>query len=189
MSTSVELVLLKCPQCSTPVPAEEDEVAWVCQTCGLGLQLAPDGLAPLAVHWSARRVGTPQWLPFWVLTGKANFSIRESYGGKAKQNPLWAEPRRFYVPAFTANLQEIETLGSELTRNQLPLEPGPPAGLVQHCTLLPEDARRAAEFIVATIEADRSDKVRNMSFTLKLGAAELWMLAFDGGRAVRNLIS
>ena len=61
--------------------------------------------------------------------------------------------------------------------------------MVQHCTLLPEDARRAAEFIVATIEADRSDKVRNMSFTLKLGAPELWMLAFEGGREVRNLIS
>lgn len=189
MSTSVELVLLKCPQCSTPIPAEEDEVAWVCAICGLGLQLTDDGLRPLAVNWSARRAGRPEWLPFWILTGTAAFGIRESYGGQAKQNPLWTGPRRFYVPAYTADLTEIETLGSELTRNQLPLEPGPPAGLLQHCTLLPEDARRAAEFIVATIEADRKDKVRNMSFTLNVGGAELWMLPFEGGREVRHLVS
>ncbi len=189
MTTSVELVLLKCPQCSTPVPAAEDEVAWVCATCGLGLRLTDEGLAPLTVHWSARRAGKPTWLPFWILSGSVNFAVRESYGGQAKANPLWAGPCRFYVPAFLANLHEIETLGSELTRAQLPLEPGPPAGLLQHCTLLPEDAHRAAEFIVMTIEADRGDKVRNMSFTLKVGEPELWMLPFEGGRELRHLIS
>ena len=186
MSTSVELVLLKCPQCSTPVPAEEDEVAWVCQTCGLGLQLTAGGLAPLSVRWSARRVPKAQWLPFWVLTGTARFTVRESYGGQAKQNPLWEAPRRFYVPAYPAGLHEIEVLGSELTRAQVPLEPGPPAGPLQHCTLLPEDARGAAEFIVMTIEADRKDTVRNMSFTLDVGGAELWLLAFEGGREFRE---
>ena len=189
MSTSVELVLLKCPQCSTPVPAAEDEVAWVCATCGLGLQLTADGLAPLGVHWQARRAGKPEWLPFWVLSGTADFSIRESYSGREKQNPLWAAPRRFYVPAFSTDLRTIETLGSELTRTQLPLEPGPPAGLLQHCTLLPEDARRAAEFIVMTIEADRGDKVRSMSFKLNLGGAELWLLPFSGGRELRHMVS
>lgn len=189
MTTSVELILLKCPQCSTPVPAEDEEVAWVCATCGLGLQLTAQGLAPLTVQWSARRVAGAVWLPFWVLTGSANFHIRESYDGRAKQNPLWATPRRFYVPAYTASLHEIEVMGSELTRAQLPLEPGPPAGLLQHCTLLPEDAHRAAEFIVITIEADRNDKVRNLSFTLNLGAAELWLLAFEGGREFRHLVS
>lgn len=189
MSTSVELVLLKCPQCSTPVPAGEEEVAWVCRTCGQGLQLTPDGLAPLAVHWQARRAGQPEWLPFWVLSGTANFAVRESYGGQAKQNPHWAAPRRFYVPAFPANLRDIETLGSQLTRAQVALEPGAAAGVLQNCTLLLEDARRAAEFIVLTIEADREDQVRNMTFTLNLGEAELWLLPFEGGRELRHLVS
>ena len=189
MSASVELVLLKCPQCSTPVPAGEDEVAWVCQTCGKGLQLTADGLAPLAVHWQARRAGKPEWLPFWVLSGAANFAIRESYGGQAKQNPLWAAPRRFYVPAYPANLRDIEALGSELTRAQVALEPGPAEGVLQNCTLLLEDAQRAAEFIVLTIEADRSDKVRNMTFKLDLSGAELWLLPFEGGRDFRHMVS
>ena len=61
--------------------------------------------------------------------------------------------------------------------------------MLEHCTLLPEDAQSAAEFIVMTIEADRGDKVRNMSFTLTVGEAELWMLAFEGGQEFRNFVS
>ena len=189
MSTSVELVLLKCPQCSTPVPAEEDEVAWVCQTCGLGLRLTDTGLAPLKVQWSARRVPRAEWLPFWVFSGAAEFSVRESFGGKARADKFWEEPRRFYVPAFPASLSEIEALGGELTRTQLPLEPGAPAGALARCILLPEEAKRAAEFIVMTLEADRKDTVRNMIFTLYVGEPELWLLAFEGGRTFRNLMS
>ncbi len=189
MSSSVELVLLKCPQCSTPVPAEEDEVAWVCATCGLGLQLTEAGLAPLTVHWSAGRTPQAAWLPFWVFTGTVRFSARESYSGRADADSLWAQPRSFYVPAFVVTLPQLEALGGELTRRQLPLHEGPAAGLVKQCTLLPEDARRAAEFIVTTLEADRKDILRNLSFTLDLGQPELWMLPFEGGSDVRNLIS
>jgi hypothetical protein len=188
MSTSVELVLLKCPQCSTPVPAEDDEVAWVCATCGKGLLLTDDGVAPLAVQWSARREAGANWLPFWVLTGSVAMHVRESQGGRAKPNALWTAPRRFYVPAYPASVPELEALGSELTKAQVPLEAGPAAGAVQRCTLLPEDAVKAAEFIVTTIEADQHDKVRNLSFALKLEPPALWMLAFSGGREFRNLV-
>jgi hypothetical protein len=54
--------------------------------------------------------------------------------------------------------------------------------------LLPEDAVKAAEFIVTTIEADQQDKVRNLSFSLNVAAPELWMLAFEGGREFRHLV-
>ncbi len=77
----------------------------------------------------------------------------------------------------------------ELTRRQLPLQPGPAAGAVKQCTLLPDDARRAADFIVPTVEAERKDIIRNLSFALDLGQPELWMLPFEGGSEVRRLVS
>lgn len=189
MSGGVELILLKCPQCSTPVPAEEDEVAWVCATCGQGLQLGEASLLPLRVHWSAPRKPQAAWLPFWVFTGTVRFGARESYGGRGEASTFWAQPRSLYVPAFVVPLPQLEALGGELTRRQVPLQDGPAAGPVKQCTLLPEDARRAAEFIVATLEAERKDVLRNLSFTLDLGQPELWMLPFEGDPDVRNLIS
>jgi hypothetical protein len=176
MSASVELVLLKCPQCGTPVPAEEDEVAWTCATCGAGLLLTDDGLKPLKVQWAERRHGTAAWRPFWVIPGSVQFTDRQSFGRAAKPDEVWSGPVRFFVPAFPASLQEIEELGARMTRGQPTLTPGPPQGPIRQCVLLPEDARQAAEFIVLTIEAERKDKLRSLRFSLSLGEPELWML-------------
>ena len=181
MNTSVTLNLLKCPQCSTPVPAEEDEVAWVCATCGAGLQLADAGLAPLAVHWAAPRAGarTDSWRPFWVFTGTAHFSTRLSFAGQTGPEALWNQAVHFFVPAYACPLAQLQTLGADLTSRQPALQAAP-AGTLKGCTFLPEDAQRAAEFVVLTIEAARPDKLRLVQFTLQLGAPELWVLPFAG---------
>jgi hypothetical protein len=178
MTTSVELVLLKCIKCEMAVEAAEDEVAWACANCGQGLLLEDGGLGPLAVHWAAAAPGSRdfQWHPFWILSGTVAFAKRQTYGRSGQADPLWREPRRFYVPAFPAPLAELERIGGHLTRQQPALPPGPAMGQVQRCTLLPYDARRVAEFIVLTIEAARKDKLRAIGFELLLGAPELWML-------------
>jgi hypothetical protein len=182
MNTSVELKLLKCPQCSTPVPAEEGEVAWVCATCGQGLQLTDDGLAPLLVHWAAAPTGAhvQSWRPFWAFDGSVHFSQRLSYSGHTEPEALWNSPRRFYLPAYACPLAQLQALGADLTRRQPDLQTGPAAGALQGCTFLPDDARRAAEFVVLTIEAARPDKLRSIQFDLQLAPAELWLLPFAG---------
>ena len=189
MTTSIELVLLKCLRCGTHVPAGEDEVAWVCAQCGQGLQLTPAGLAPLAVNWAAARPGASgvRWLPFWVFAGAVSFRSREVYGvfGSGSQpDKLWSSPRRFYIPAFPAPLQQMQTLGADLTRKQVELKPGPPGGALANCTLFPDDARHAIEFVVLTIEAGRSDKLKTVEFTLDLNEPELWVLPFVGEKLI-----
>jgi hypothetical protein len=181
MNTSVTLLLLKCPQCSTPVLAEEDEVAWVCATCGAGLQLADAGLSPLVVRWAAPRPGqrADSGRPFWVFPGSAHFSSRLSFSGHTEPEALWNNPVRFFVAAFACPLAQLQNLGADLTRRQ-PAITAAPAGALKGCTFLPEDARRAAEFVVLTIEAARPDKLRLVQFTLQLGAPELWVLPFAG---------
>jgi len=189
MTTSVELVLLKCLRCTASVPAQEEEVAWVCVQCGQGMQLTSTGLAPLTVNWAAARRKTSEirWLPFWVFSGTIKFIRRESYSGRSESDKLWKAPRRFYVPAFPAPLEHIETLGADLTRKQVALKAGPAIGALTSCTLFPGDARQAVEFVVLTIEADRKDKLRAVEFTLDLGESELWVLPFAGKDEVGEL--
>ena len=54
MSRRPGLVALQCTRCSTPVPAEPDEVAWICLNCGQGLLLdeVEGGLRAIAVRAS-----------------------------------------------------------------------------------------------------------------------------------------
>ena len=182
MNTSVALALLKCPQCSTPVPAEENEVAWVCATCGLGLQLTEQGLAVVAIHWAVARPGAHPdgWRPFWAFNGSVHFSQRLSYSGHTEPEALWNNPLRFYLPAYVCPLAQLQALGADLTRRQPALQAGPPAGPLQGCTFLPDDARRAAEFVLLTIEAARPDKLKSIQYDLQLAPPELWVLPFAG---------
>ena len=179
---SIELVLLKCLHCGTHVPAGEEEVAWVCAQCGQGMQLSSDSLASLTVNWAAARLGSAQirWLPFWIFTGTVRFLRRENYGGRSDPDPLWSAPRRFYIPAFPTTLDQLETLGADLTRKQIALKAGPAIGALKDCTLFPDDARHAVEFVVLTIEAERKDKLKTVEFSLNLSEPELWMLPFAG---------
>src|SRR5512135_1929135 len=131
-TASIELGLLKCSRCGALVPAQEDEMAWVCAQCGQGLQLALDGLAPLTVQWAAGRAGVTslRWAPFWVFVGTVTFSSRESYSGSRPPEKLWGPPVRFFVPAFAATLRQMQELGADLTRRQIKLAAGPAQGAV-----------------------------------------------------------
>ncbi|MEK7323719.1 MAG: hypothetical protein AAB217_00515 [Chloroflexota bacterium] len=187
---TVELAPLKCVKCETMIQANEEEVAWTCPQCGQGNLLAPTGLAPLPVHWCVSRPGQTQlkWLPFWVFTAVVNVSSRQTYGGNDQPDKLWREPRRFYIPAFTASLEQMEKLGADLTKAQPALTTGLVAGSLADCTLPPEDAISAAEFVVITIEADRRDKLREIHFAINTqNDPELWLLPFNGEPSLQTL--
>ena len=200
MTTAIELVPLKCVRCETLIQADEEEVAWICPQCGQGLQLTPAGLSALPVFvagaWGATdsKNKPARWLPFWVFTAAVNITRRDSYGGIDPRPGLnWKEPRRFYIPAFTASLEQLQTLGAELTKEQPPLTPGQygrgdRAPTLADCTLPPDEALHVAEFVVLTIEAQRLDKLRQVQFTIENPTPpELWLLPFTGDPAPKTL--
>ncbi len=187
---TVELVALKCVKCETMIQANEEEVAWTCPQCGQGNLLAPAGLLPLPVHWCVSRPGQTQlkWLPFWVFTADVNVTGRQTYGGNQQPDKLWNQQCRFYIPAFTASLEQMEKLGADLTKAQPKLTAGLAAGSLADCTLPPDDAISAAEFVVITIEADRRDKLRELHFAINTqGDPELWLLPFNGEPSLQTL--
>lgn len=179
MDKPVELIPLLCVQCSTPVPAGVDEVAWVCQQCGTGLSLDEDnGLSRLEVNYSHRILPGGRGKPFWVAEGTVSMQ-REAYGTFGKQTgkarAFWSQPRRFFVPAFACPLETKIATGKNLVLNPPDLKPGPPADF-EPVTLLPEDVKATAEFIIVGIEAGRRDKVKRVDFSLELSEPGLWIL-------------
>lgn len=181
MQAPVELVPLRCLRCDTPVPAEPDEVAWVCGQCGQGLLLdETHGLAPLEIQASAEISPGALGRPFWVANGQVRLQrqargggILSSPGGQAER--FWSESRRFFVPAFTCPLDELLDLGAFLVQQQPTLQLGSPARF-QPVTLSPDDVTALAEFIVLAIEAGRRDSLRQVEILLNLDKPALWIL-------------
>jgi hypothetical protein len=178
MSPIIELVPLVCCRCQTPVPAQADEAAWVCANCGQGLLLSDSaGTAPLAIHYAAGIPAGKPGRPFWVVDGQVALQ-RLIYGG-GDQSPnaqaFWQTPRRFYVPAYLLELQTMVDVGTNLLLQAPVLNAGTPAPFLP-VTLAPADIQPMAEFIVMGIEAARKDNLKEVQFSLKLSAPELWIV-------------
>jgi hypothetical protein len=167
----IELIPLVCLQCSTPVPAEIEEVAWVCGQCGQGMYLHKgEELVPMQVNFSKGK-------PFWVAEGQVSLR-RETYGSSrnGEAEAFWSQPRRFFVPAYSGTLEELLSKGLSLLMQPPELHPGPTVRF-EPVTLSQEDVLPAAEFVVVAAEAGRKDRLKKLDFELKFQAAPvLWIL-------------
>jgi hypothetical protein len=179
MTAPITLVSLKCVRCETPVPAQPDQVAWVCAQCGQGLLLDEEhGLAPLEVHFAAGNASEGRGNPYWMTEAVVTLQ-RETYSMSSKRveeaRRFWSQPRRFSVPAFTCPLDTIISLGTGLLRRPPELQPGQPLPFAP-VTLHPQDVAALVDFIVVAIEAERADKVKQIHFSAHLSPPSLWIL-------------
>jgi hypothetical protein len=178
MSSEIRLIALQCPRCSTSVPAQVDEVAWVCAQCGQGMLLSDEqGVLPLDVFFSAGIQPTQKGAPFWVARGAVNLLSRQTYKGNSSKEmaEFWSVPRLFYVPAYRLPVEEMVAAGIKLLRQPVRMEPGSPAAF--HPVVVdPGDVHAIAEFIVMSVEAERKDALKELKVEIKLDPAQLWIL-------------
>jgi len=174
----IQLIPLVCTKCQTTVPAQPDEVAWVCGQCGQGLLLdISKGLAPLEVNYAEGIAPNILGKPFWITEGSVAFARRQTYSGNEDREAhnFWGQPRRFYVPAYNSTLEGLLEVGSKLLVQPPSLQPGP-AARFEPVTLALEDVKPLAEFIVMALEAGRKDKLKEIQFSLELSNPVLWIL-------------
>lgn len=176
MSEQPSLLALRCPQCSTPVPAQVDEIAWVCATCQTGLLLdESQGLVKQKFTFAEGVKGVGR--PVWVAQGKVTLDrhSRNLLGKDGEAERFWSQPRQFIIPAWTCSVDELVDTAIAWLNTPPALKPGPPASF-QPITLFPQDMRPVAEYVIVGIEALRKDQLKKVDFTLDLGQPELWIL-------------
>ena len=177
MDRPVALIPLVCLKCSTPIPAQPEEVAWVCAQCGQGQALDDDkGLVPLEFHCLPGIPAQGKGKPFWVVAGKVTLE-RETYSGdKANEaQKFWSQPRRFFIPAFSTRLDAGLELANRLLLQPPKLEEGPPSAF-EPVVVSQSEVQPLVDFLVLSIEAARSDQLKELHFRVELTPAVLWVL-------------
>lgn len=178
MSQGVRLIPLLCVHCQTPVPAKPDEVAWVCEQCGQGLLLDEEkGAVAQDTFFSSAIAQNASGWPYWVSSARVTITKRDTYKGNETKAAMefWAKPHLFFVPASGQSIEEIVSNGVKLLRNPVGMQAGGRTKLAP-VVLTPRDLRPLAEFMVMSIEADRSDAMRELLFNLDLDPPQLWIL-------------
>jgi hypothetical protein len=173
----VELIPLQCIKCEYPIPAETDEVAWACEQCTQGILLSTENeLEPIEIHYAAGLVEGKQGKPFWVTEGRVSLR-RETHKGNETQamEAFWAQPRRFFIPAWQLPMEQMVQTGTRLVLNTPALEAGSPAPFLP-VTTSQTDIQPLVEFIILSIEAERKDYLKALHIKLELSTPQLWIL-------------
>jgi hypothetical protein len=181
----IRLVPLTCVKCRAPIPANPDEIAWVCLQCGQGnlLDCSPvpgpseSATRVLDVFFSNAIKSGQKGRPFWVARGQVTLTNRQTYQGDEGRaaREFWDALRLFYVPAWETSLDEIITTGIDLLRNPQSLNHGLSVPFLPVVTP-PGDVRSLVEFMIVSIEANRRDAMKSIIYDLKLEPLQLWIL-------------
>lgn len=179
----MKLLALICPQCAEPLKPNNDDITTVCPRCQQTYHLDTEGLKPLNIHFmSTSQTMAKEWLPYWVFQGKVNITQRDTQGGGSKSaqeaEQLWGSTRLLYVPAWDLPMNRVQEIGGQLIQQQPGLKAitKPETFRMRPAIITADDARKMLEFIVLAIEARRADYLKNLSFQMQLGEAQLWAL-------------
>lgn len=180
MTEKIELVPLRCTRCETPVPAENDEVAWVCAQCGQGLLLDErEGLENLEIHYGSGISPDERGKPYWVVQGSVNLEreAEQSWYDQSEDQAhrLWGEKRRFFIPAFDTSLDELLKFSTSMFSHPPELMDGPAAAF-EAVILSPRDLTSVIEYIILAVEAGRKDDIQSIGVTVELDTPVLWVL-------------
>jgi len=173
----VELIPMQCVRCQQPLAAQPDEVVWVCENCGQGQILSDEkGLLPQTVHYAAGIPANTSGKPVWVAAGQVTLQ-RETYKGNNEQDmaQFWSQPRWFFIPAYNLSLEQLASTGVSLLKQPIPMQEVQTRSPFIPVTILPEDIRPLAEFILLAVEAERKDQLRTLTYNLQLGPPDLWI--------------
>jgi hypothetical protein len=177
MSQSIALTPLICPNCATPIPANADEIAWVCAQCRQCYLLNhEDRLVPLQIQYQQRTQDVECGFPYWVTTAKVDL-LRETLRGNLTKDSLqfWQNPRTVFIPAYSTEMEALLKKAEALIKNP------PVLFSAEMMTFKPVilslvDLRAYVEFLVMQIEADRQDNLKQLTFELQLSDPVLWIL-------------
>ena len=182
----MKLLALICPVCGTWLKPGAEDVVWPCAQCGTAVSLSEAGVQSLEVQYaltaSPADDTTLTWLPFWLFNGRVHLSQRQtqsgSRGDQDAATAFWAAPRRFFVPAWDILQSQAREIGVQLLQTQPNYQAGdpPPAARFPPAILAAADALKLIEFLILTLEARRSDWLKQIEFHIEAGPATLWLL-------------
>ncbi len=176
--TGTRLQPLRCLNCRLNLPAEIDEIAWVCPQCGQA-QMLQNGqqLVETTINYHAKTVKDSPGHPFWIVEGSIHMERYTFWGINNIEDAatFWKKPRKFYIAAFDLPIENIIQWGKYYLQKPLRLRPGIRSDFLP-ITLALEDVQAVADIIVVGIEASRPDKLKEINFTLSLSNPELWIL-------------
>ncbi|MDQ3022402.1 MAG: hypothetical protein M3R36_17825 [Bacteroidota bacterium] len=180
------LEAVKCKKCDSGLLVEVNDNIVYCSSCGSGFEITNGELLPIEINFAAaslRSEGEMIYKPFWLLKTHVDISERKASGNFLKNifggsNENTSGDITFYIPAFYCSIDALKNLSSQFTIKN------PVASPQKYSTKLigfaygKEDAKKLAEFILISLEAEKSDTMKSFSYKINFESMEILGIPF-----------
>lgn len=180
-----KLIALKCNKCDSGLVVEVNDNIVYCSSCGNGYEILDDKLVPIEINFAHAVIqgqGELVYKPFWLMNIYVNIISRNSSGGwisnlfggtnKTEGNVL------FYVPAFWMTIDSVKNLGGTFTLKNPVASPQKYNVSMTGFNFTKEDAKKIAEFIFLSIEAEKSDTLKDIQYDMKVQSIQVLGVPF-----------
>jgi hypothetical protein len=180
------LEAVHCKSCGSGLVVEVNDNITYCSSCGNGFEIIGGELIPIEINFAApalRGEGEMIYKPFWLM--KSNVNIVERKAGGKLLRSLFGDSHNsssgdltFYIPAFHCSLDTIKNLATQFTMKHPVASPQKYNVKLLGFAYTKEDAKKFAEFILISLEAERGDIMKNFNYELKFNTMEILGVPF-----------
>ncbi len=180
-----KLIALKCPTCDSGLMVEVNDSVVYCSSCGNGYEIKDEQLVPIEVNFAKPLVqgqGEVVYKPFWTLNTYVKILSRDSSGGWVSN--LFGSSNKpegdvlFYVPAFWMTIDSVKNIGGAFTTKNPVASPQKYNVKMTGFNFSKYDARKIAEFIFLSIEAEKSDTLKSISYDIDVKSIQVLGIPF-----------
>lgn len=180
-----KLIALKCPTCDSGLMVEVNDSVVYCSSCGNGYEIKDEQLVPIEVNFAKPLVqgqGEIVYKPFWILNTYVKILSRDSSGGWVSN--LFGSSNKpegdvlFYVPAFWMTIDSVKNIGGTFTMKNPVASPQKYNVKMTGFNFSKYDARKIAEFIFLSIEAEKSDTIKSISYDIDVKSIQVLGIPF-----------
>ena len=170
-----KLIAVKCKSCDSGLTVEMNDSIVYCSSCGNGWEIVNEELVPVDIGFAKPLIqgqGELVYKGFWMVDAYVKIHSRDSSGGWISSLFGGANKTEgdvmFYVPAFWMPIESAKQIGVTFTTKNAVPSPEKYNVKLTGFNYSKEDAKKIAEFIFLSIEAEKNDTVRNISYDLKV---------------------
>ena len=176
---------IKCKNCGSGLVVEINDNVTYCSSCGSGFEIINGEFQPIQINFAAAALkseGDLVYKPFWLLKSNVNILERTSSGGIMKNifggSSSSSGDIIFYIPAFTCSLDSLKEIASTFTTKNPVASPQKYNVKLTGFSYGKEDAKKLAEFILISFEAEKSDMMKTFRYEINFDSCEVLGIPF-----------
>ncbi|MBP9191078.1 MAG: hypothetical protein KBF96_00855 [Ignavibacteria bacterium] len=181
-----KLEAVKCKQCGSGLVVEVNDNIVYCTSCGSGFEIINGEMTPIEINFAAAAIrgeGEVVYKPFWLLRTNLNIMERNASGNFLKNifggsNDNTSGEILFYIPAFYCSLDVMKNLATEFTIKNPVASPQKYNVKLTGFAYGKEDAKKLAEFILISMEAEKSDVMKDFNYKMDFTSFEIVGIPF-----------